>query len=128
MIYKLKAIITKIRNERIYMFSDWVVFYVLLYIIFVFFKFLSYAIFKKKNNDNPFERGITSNKSSRKPYSLSFFMITLIFLLFDIEIILLIPFVIFAVPSIMIDICLFIYLLFLGLILEWNIQSLEWKN
>lgn len=118
MIYKLKAIITKIRNERIYMFSDWVVFYVLLYIIFVFFKFLSYATFKKKNNDNPFERGITSNKSSRKPYSLSFFMITLIFLLFDIEIILLIPFVIFAVPSIMIDICLFIYLLFLGLILE----------
>lgn len=115
-------------NESMFLTSDWVVFFILLHTLFVFLKFLAYARFKKKNNDNPFERGITSNKSSRKPYSLSFFMITLIFLLFDIEIILLIPFVIFAMPSIIIEIYLFIYLLFLGLILEWNIQSLEWKN
>lgn len=91
-------------NELMFLTNDWVAFLILLYILFMYLKLLVYTRFKKKNSDSPFERGITSNKSSRKPYSLSFFMITLIFLLFDIEIILLTPFAIVTMPRIIVEI------------------------
>lgn len=43
--------------------------------------------------DFPFECGIRINYSTRKAYSLPLFFLSLIFLIFDIEIILLLPFI-----------------------------------
>lgn len=68
------------------------------YIFFSFFllvtilKIISYFSIKEKKTDYPFECGIIRNYSSHLPYSLPFFFLTLIFLLFDVEIILLLPY------------------------------------
>nr|ABS28768.1 NADH dehydrogenase subunit 3 [Polistes sp. MD1] len=88
-------------------------------------------IFKDREKPSPYECGFNPLTSSRLPFSIQFFLIALIFLIFDIEIILLFP----LIPSILknnnffywIFNMLIIYLcLVIGLIYEWNEQSIIW--
>nr|ALQ78878.1 NADH dehydrogenase subunit 3 [Glycera tridactyla] len=81
---------------------------------------------------SPFECGFDPKASARIPFSLRFFLLAVIFLVFDIEIALLIP-----VPMCMkthitsfllMGASLFIVVLILGLIHEWNEGSLDWSS
>jgi NADH-ubiquinone oxidoreductase chain 3 len=81
---------------------------------------------EKNLKDSPFECGVLLNQSSRKPYSLPFFIITVIFLMFDVEIILLFPifyFYLFRLRYIFYS--LIIFLLLIGIFLEWFYGSLH---
>nr|UJG45520.1 NADH dehydrogenase subunit 3 [Nemopoda nitidula] len=93
---------------------------------------LSKKSFADREKNSPFECGFDPKSSSRLPFSLRFFLITIIFLIFDVEITLILPMIlIINFSNIFIwTITSFIFLLILifGLYHEWNQGMLEWTN
>nr|AKE07182.1 NADH dehydrogenase subunit 3 [Liposcelis nr. bostrychophila AZ] len=80
-------------------------------------------------NDSPFECGVSSNMSSRKSFSLPFFFFTILFLMFDMEIILILAIIFFEkTPNFMKFYFIMIFILLLSLFLEWSYGSLQWLN
>nr|YP_010545625.1 NADH dehydrogenase subunit 3 [Tabanus pleskei]UYG48382.1 NADH dehydrogenase subunit 3 [Tabanus pleskei] len=79
---------------------------------------------------SPFECGFDPMSSSRLPFSLQFFLIAIIFLIFDVEIALILPMImIIKFSNLMIwsfTSIFFIIILLLGLYHEWNQGALEW--
>lgn len=79
-----------------------------------------------------FECGFDPKSPSRLPFSLHFFLIALIFLIFDVEITLLIPLPITYYMSINASIetitSFFVLILILGVIIEWGKGALEWNT
>lgn len=80
---------------------------------------------------SPFECGFDPISTNHLPFRVQFFLIRLIFLIFDIEITLLIPLVILLSIkfnlSIIICRIIFFLLLILGLYLEYNEKSIDWN-
>ncbi|YP_009235825.1 NADH dehydrogenase subunit 3 (mitochondrion) [Bactrocera latifrons] len=81
---------------------------------------------------SPFECGFDPKSSSRLPFSLRFFLITIIFLIFDVEIALILPMVlIISISNIMAwttTSIVFIIILIIGLYHEWSQGMLNWSN
>nr|YP_010981197.1 NADH dehydrogenase subunit 3 [Aplomya metallica]WOE90327.1 NADH dehydrogenase subunit 3 [Aplomya metallica] len=98
--------------------------------------FLASIISKKTLIDrekiSPFECGFDPMSSSRLPFSLRFFLITIIFLIFDVEIALILPIILIIKFSNLImwsmTSIIFILILLLGLYHEWNQGMLNWSN
>nr|QGQ56394.1 NADH dehydrogenase subunit 3 [Pseudachorutes palmiensis] len=95
---------------------------------------LNLALFKKnmvsREKSSPFECGFDPKTLPRTPFSLKFYLISTIFLIFDIEIALILP-----LPLIMNTsspyylnslILYFLAILFLGLLYEWHEGALNW--
>ena len=83
----------------------------------------------KKNS--PYECGFDPINSARLPFSFRFFLIAILFLIFDLEIALLLP----ILPSIrkereplILLSSIFLILLALGLAYEWEQGGLEWAE
>nr|AIY61951.1 NADH dehydrogenase subunit 3 [Caetetermes taquarussu] len=97
---------------------------------------LATLISKKINEDreksSPFECGFDPKNSARLPFSSRFFLIAVIFMIFDVEIALLLPMPITMLTSNMkswmIISSVFLMILIVGLYHEWNQGSLEWSN
>nr|WGO57996.1 NADH dehydrogenase subunit 3 [Pseudoglomeris magnifica] len=85
---------------------------------------------ENREKNSPFECGFDPMNSARLPFSLRFFLIAVIFLIFDVEITLLLPMTIIMpfsnLKSLIIISFLFLMILLLGLYHEWNQGSLEW--
>nr|YP_010583768.1 NADH dehydrogenase subunit 3 [Bathypolypus sponsalis]UXN83964.1 NADH dehydrogenase subunit 3 [Bathypolypus sponsalis] len=85
---------------------------------------------KDREKNSPFECGFDPSWYARSPFSMRFFLLAVIFLIFDIEIILLIPLIISIMfsPSViyMSSSMIFLLILTIGLIHEWNQGSLNW--
>nr|YP_008080673.1 NADH dehydrogenase subunit 3 [Mecopoda elongata]AFK15650.1 NADH dehydrogenase subunit 3 [Mecopoda elongata] len=98
--------------------------------------FLASTLSKKtiydREKNSPFECGFDPKSSARLPFSLRFFLIAVIFLIFDVEIALLLPVIIILqwsnITSWTIVSIFFILILLLGLFHEWNQGALEWAN
>nr|AVN68190.1 NADH dehydrogenase subunit 3 [Lamproblatta sp. LA male] len=95
------------------------------------------SILSKKNiedreKSSPFECGFDPKSSARMPFSLRFFLIAVIFLVFDVEIALILPMPIIMNLSNMkwwtFISTIFLLILLLGLYHEWNQGSLNWAN
>nr|YP_010958744.1 NADH dehydrogenase subunit 3 [Baronia brevicornis]WNB35762.1 NADH dehydrogenase subunit 3 [Baronia brevicornis] len=93
---------------------------------------ISKKSFMDREKSSPFECGFDPKSSARIPFSLHFFLITVIFLIFDIEIALIFPmtmlfnltnYIIFMKTSLF-----FFIVLLLGLYHEWNQNMLNWTN
>nr|YP_009227477.1 NADH dehydrogenase subunit 3 [Parnara guttata]AFN21412.1 NADH dehydrogenase subunit 3 [Parnara guttata] len=97
---------------------------------------ISMIISKKSLKDrekcSPFECGFDPKSSARTPFSLHFFLITVIFLIFDVEIALIFPMIVtFKMTNLMIwskTSFFFIIMLLIGLYHEWNQKMLNWTN
>nr|QNE85747.1 NADH dehydrogenase subunit 3 [Tomosvaryella palliditarsis] len=85
-----------------------------------------------REKSSPFECGFDPKSSSRLPFSLRFFLITIIFLIFDVEIALLLPMIMIINLSNMmmwtITSIIFLFILIIGLYHEWNQGMLNWSN
>nr|YP_009131027.1 NADH dehydrogenase subunit 3 [Eutelia adulatricoides]AHV78110.1 NADH dehydrogenase subunit 3 [Eutelia adulatricoides] len=98
--------------------------------------FLSIVLSKKSFSDrekcSPFECGFDPKSSARMPFSLHFFLITVIFLIFDVEIALIFPIIpLFKLVNFFFWTKIstfFILILLIGLYHEWNQNMLNWTN
>lgn len=90
---------------------------------------LSSKSLQDREKSRPFECGFDPKTVSRLPFSLRFFLIAVIFLIFDVELLLIFPVVlrIFSLRSTAVGVTLVIFLviLFAGLIHESNQGSLD---
>nr|QXJ80294.1 NADH dehydrogenase subunit 3 [Trichuris arvicolae] len=85
---------------------------------------------EKTNKENlSYECGFESYKLNRLPFSLNFFMVSIIFVLFDLEIIALVA----MIPSMMglqLNVFfmgnLFLLFMLMSLLLEWSMNKLSW--
>nr|AFU50176.1 NADH dehydrogenase subunit 3 [Exema canadensis] len=88
--------------------------------------------FMDQEKSSPFECGFDPKSSARLPFSLQFFLIAIIFLIFDVEITLLIPLIksIYSSNLMMFSMSsmTFLIILILGTLHEWNQGALNWKN
>ena len=97
---------------------------------------LAWCLAARSSNDreksSPFECGFDPNHRARIPFSIRFFLLAIIFIVFDIEIVLLIPTPILLninnlIASILRSV-IFLLILIAGLLYEWNEGSLEWSK
>nr|WKU83748.1 NADH dehydrogenase subunit 3 [Allograpta obliqua] len=93
---------------------------------------LSKKSYSDREKSSPFECGFDPMSSSRLPFSLKFFLITIIFLIFDVEIALILPMImIMKFSNLMywsITSIIFIIILLIGLYHEWNQGMLNWSS
>nr|YP_010944515.1 NADH dehydrogenase subunit 3 [Chilocorus rubidus]WMB96368.1 NADH dehydrogenase subunit 3 [Chilocorus rubidus] len=93
---------------------------------------LSKKTFKDREKLSPFECGFDPKNSARLPFSLQFFLIAMIFVIFDVEITLILPMILTLKISNFLSIIMlnlfFVFILLLGLYHEWNQGALKWEN
>nr|YP_009261946.1 NADH dehydrogenase subunit 3 [Symplecta hybrida]AMN09061.1 NADH dehydrogenase subunit 3 [Symplecta hybrida] len=93
--------------------------------------FLSKKSINDREKSSPFECGFDPKSSSRLPFSLRFFLIAIIFLIFDVEIALILPMVMIInfsnIITWMLTSIFFIIILLIGLYHEWNQGALNWS-
>nr|YP_010274858.1 NADH dehydrogenase subunit 3 [Mooreana trichoneura]UJV31553.1 NADH dehydrogenase subunit 3 [Mooreana trichoneura] len=93
---------------------------------------LSKKSFKDREKCSPFECGFDPKSLPRNPFSLHFFLITVIFLIFDVEIALIFPMIYtFKLTNLIIwtkTSIFFMIMLLIGLYHEWNQNMLNWTN
>nr|YP_004123525.1 NADH dehydrogenase subunit 3 [Podoces hendersoni]ADD53012.1 NADH dehydrogenase subunit 3 [Podoces hendersoni] len=81
---------------------------------------------------SPYECGFDPTKTARLPFSIRFFLVTILFLLFDLEIALLLPLpwaIQLQTPiTTLMWASILVLLLTLGLIYEWIQGGLEWAE
>nr|YP_009731700.1 NADH dehydrogenase subunit 3 [Carpophilus pilosellus]QHR79648.1 NADH dehydrogenase subunit 3 [Carpophilus pilosellus] len=92
---------------------------------------VSKKTFSDREKSSPFECGFDPKNSARLPFSLHFFLIAIIFLIFDVEITLLLPLIMTIKLSNLMNFSTvsigFIVILLIGLYHEWNQGALNWS-
>nr|ALO76733.1 NADH deshydrogenase subunit 3 [Agyrtodes labralis] len=93
---------------------------------------ISKKTFSDREKNSPFECGFDPKSSARLPFSLQFFLIAIIFLIFDVEITLLMPLVITMKTINLLNYALmamfFLLILLLGVYHEWKQGALNWTH
>nr|QUS64006.1 NADH dehydrogenase subunit 3 [Zoodes fulguratus] len=99
-------------------------------ILIIILNLVSKKTIQDREKSSPFECGFDPKSSGRIPFSLQFFLIAVIFLIFDVEITLLLPIIITMKTTNMLSYSIitlfFLVILILGLLHEWNQGALDW--
>lgn len=89
----------------------------------------SKKLIKNREKSSPFECGFDVQSVNRLPFSLQFYLIRIIFLIFDVEIVLILPIVksfSFLLYLVRINCIIIILILLIGLLIEWKEGALKW--
>nr|YP_010491845.1 NADH dehydrogenase subunit 3 [Platydracus impotens]UWM92631.1 NADH dehydrogenase subunit 3 [Platydracus impotens] len=109
-----------------------IIIFMITFIVMMIATIISKKTFMDREKSSPFECGFDPKSSSRLPFSIQFFLIAVIFLIFDVEITLLIPLILtMKISNIMnyfIIMSFFILILLLGIYHEWNQGALNWAH
>nr|AJD07280.1 NADH dehydrogenase subunit 3 [Triops longicaudatus] len=109
-----------------------VTFFLIVNIMMIAANILSKKTFSDREKSSPFECGFDPVANARVPFSLRFFLIAMIFLIFDVEIALLFPYMFnpsyYMTTLWYANISFFLLVLLLGLYHEWNEGALEWSE
>lgn len=101
-------------------------------VVFLLAKILRIRTTNDREKTSPFECGFDPKNNARIPFSIRFFILAIIFIVFDIEIVLLIPLPLLntIINSIHGELAaiLFLVILLLGLFHEWKEGSLNWSS
>lgn len=94
--------------------------------------FINIRSLADREKSSAFECGFDPKNTARIPFSIRFFLLAIIFIVFDVEIVLLLPIpllpTILNTPRAILSILLFLLILFIGLIHEWKEGSLDWSK
>ncbi len=86
--------------------------------------------FRRKSTAEPYESGLPSHVSKSMRFVISFYLVAMLFILFDIETIFLFPVAVqlkaFGTFA-LVELSVFIVLLFVAFIYVWRRGALEWK-
>uniref|UniRef100_UPI00315D6011 NADH dehydrogenase subunit 3 n=1 Tax=Amblyomma triste TaxID=251400 RepID=UPI00315D6011 len=99
--------------------------------IFFFFFLLNFKNINSKEKLSPFECGFDPFSMSRLPFSLKFFFIGIVFLIFDVEIIVILPYPIMLMNKNLFLIFSFLIInmiILLGLLFEWKLGMIDWMK
>nr|YP_010273960.1 NADH dehydrogenase subunit 3 [Bulinus ugandae]QYJ56663.1 NADH dehydrogenase subunit 3 [Bulinus ugandae] len=96
--------------------------------------FVSWILSYKSNNSNesltPFECGFEPLSDMRSPFSIRFFLLIILFLIFDIEVSLIFPIISILIIDKKIETILsftmFLIILLFGIFHEWNEGAIDW--
>nr|AWV84075.1 NADH dehydrogenase subunit 3 [Tettigades opaca] len=102
----------------------------LLSLIWLLLYLLSMKSFIDREKSSPFECGFDPISSPRIPFSSHFFLIAVIFLVFDVELVVIMPLVLCLTNNNLMDmymiVTFFLFILIIGLFHEWNNKMLDW--
>nr|YP_010983068.1 NADH dehydrogenase subunit 3 [Rhipicephalus pumilio]WOH23052.1 NADH dehydrogenase subunit 3 [Rhipicephalus pumilio] len=101
---------------------------VIILLVMMFFS-LAFQGKKGKEKNSPFECGFDPFSLSRVPFSLKFFFIGIVFLIFDVEIVVILPFPLVLTTNSLMFMFSFIsinLLIMLGLLYEFKYMMLDW--
>nr|AUJ22083.1 NADH dehydrogenase subunit 3 [Tettigades chilensis] len=91
---------------------------------------LSMKSFIDREKSSPFECGFDPISSPRVPFSSHFFLIAVIFLIFDVELVVIMPLMLCLTTNNLMEMYLimifFLFILIIGLFHEWNNKMLDW--
>ena len=94
---------------------------------------ISYWLSEKtpdKEKSSSYECGFNPIYNTHNPFSIKFFIIAILFLVFDLEIIILFPWSLafkYLLVESCLGVCIFLITLIIGLIYEWLRGGLEWE-
>ncbi|HTZ74650.1 MAG TPA: NADH-quinone oxidoreductase subunit A [Candidatus Aquilonibacter sp.] len=86
---------------------------------------------RTKEKDQPYECGITPTGDAREPFSVHFYMVALVFILFDIEAIFLYPWALVYHDLKLfgfVEMLLYIVILLVGYVYLWKKGALDWNR
>nr|ARX95721.1 NADH dehydrogenase subunit 3 [Armigeres subalbatus] len=116
----------------IMLFTMSMIIFIITIIVMLLASILSKKTIMDREKASPFECGFDPMNYSRLPFSLRFFLIAIIFLIFDVEIALILPMILIIKTSNLLNWSItslfFIFILLIGLYHEWNQGALEWNN
>nr|YP_009441870.1 NADH dehydrogenase subunit 3 [Xylosandrus morigerus]AOY40039.1 NADH dehydrogenase subunit 3 [Xylosandrus morigerus] len=105
---------------------------IILTILVVILNLISKKSFNDREKMSPFECGFDPKNSARLPFSLHFFLIAIIFAIFDVELTLFLPLVLLTKSlnskKLMFCLSMFSVILLYGLFHEWNQGALTWVD
>nr|YP_009648775.1 NADH dehydrogenase subunit 3 [Pseudohelice subquadrata]QCZ36093.1 NADH dehydrogenase subunit 3 [Pseudohelice subquadrata] len=105
--------------------------FIVSYVVMTLATLLSKKTIMDREKNSPYECGFDPKGSARLPFSLRFFLIAVIFLIFDVEITLLLPIAstltLTNIFSWFLTSLIFLLILLLGLYYEWYSSALEWS-
>nr|UZG91799.1 NADH dehydrogenase subunit 3 [Dermacentor reticulatus] len=101
----------------------------ILIMLYIMFFLMNFKNLENKEKNSPFECGFDPFSISRVPFSLKFFLIGIFFFVFDVEIVVIIPFPLFSMNKNLIFTVSFItinLLILMGLLYEYKFSMLDW--